>query len=97
MDSQTLTTAPAASSPWGTCILCGRPIYTAFVILPAVRGARGRTLYRARAHVACDALAAQKLTGAELTAARAALAEAQTAIETFYAGLVAAAGQAVTP
>lgn len=99
MDTQgTMAEARAAGripAPFGYCILCGRAIYTAFVKLPAVRSGRSQIIYTARAHVACADLRAAGLTGDALTAARAALDDAQTAIETFYAGLVAA-GKAVT-
>ena len=57
-----------------TCILCKRRILSAFVFVPVVCDRKGRPLYTAPAHAACVDLAAEELTGEDLTAARAALA-----------------------
>jgi hypothetical protein len=78
-----------------TCILCKRRILSAFVYVAAVRDGRGRPLYTAPAHAACCDLAAQGLTGAELTAARAALAAGHDGLERLVASWQTA-GQAVT-
>lgn len=91
------TTKQAA--PWGHCALCGRAIYSAFTMTPAVCKPNGAPLYTVRAHTACAILAARKLTGAELAAARAAVAARLQSMEAFYLGLGAAvdpAGQGVT-
>jgi hypothetical protein len=78
-----------------TCILCRRRILSAFVYVAAVRDRRGLPAYTAPAHAACADLAAQGLTGDDLTAARAALAAGHEGLERLVASWQPA-GQAVT-
>jgi hypothetical protein len=88
------TTPARKYDPWA-CILCGKTILSAFVWVPVICDRRGRPLYTARAHAACCDLAAQGLTGDDLSAARTALAAGHDGL----ARLVASwqpAGQAVT-
>jgi hypothetical protein len=78
-----------------TCILCKRRILSAFVFVPVVCDRKGRPLYTAPAHAACADLAAEGLTGEDLTAARAVLAAGHDGLERLVSSWQPA-GQAVT-
>jgi hypothetical protein len=78
-----------------TCILCQRRILSAFVFVPVVCDRKGQALYTAPAHAACVDLAAQGLTGEDLTAARAARAAGHDGLERLVASWQPAS-QAVT-
>lgn len=55
MNDQSIVRATpvARPSPWGICLYCGQPIYTSFLIMPAVNTRRGQPGYNVRVHVRC--------------------------------------------